>query len=410
MPLAESKQEELAPSWMDKTFFEKALQSSENDPFLTVTSVQIEAATAQGDNYLSEMYRATIQVLRENKAEEISLIVKTEPTAQEMNKYATNGNLFEREVAMLRDVIPAMNHLIEEIMPGKCQPFAAKYVYSRIGPCKSTIVLEDLNKKGFKMAERTTGLDMEHCLLVMRTLARFHAASIALKDRIPELLEPFMSEELLDATETQFKDAFPSMYTSVAKEVKNFPENGERYYNKILNLAPDSAVRYVEGRRRDENDFNVLTHGDLWINNMMFGYSKDNNSPLDLRFVDYQVSNWTTPAVDIHYFLESSTCNDLLNKTHILIEEYYITLEDTLTLFGYQHLLPRREEFIEQLNKRGIYARDCVFVIRCPVLADRKKIPNLDNVINGREAFNCSPIYMESLKTLLPLFEAKGWL
>ncbi|XP_069690900.1 uncharacterized protein [Periplaneta americana] len=410
MPVAESNEEELNPSWMDKIFFEKALQSSENDPFLTVTSVQIERATVPGDNYLSAMYRATIQIVKGDKTEERSLIVKTEPTGQAMNKLAADGNVFEREVTMFRDVIPAMNRLIEEILPGKCQPFAAKYVYSCNGPHKSTIILEDLKKKGFKMAERTTGLDMDHCLLVMRTLARFHAASVALKDRSPELLEPFMTSEVLDTMENDFQDVISSMYTNIAKEVKNWPEYGEKYYNKILKVAPVSAKKYVEGRRRDENDFNVLSHGDLWINNMMFAYSEDNNSPLDLRFVDYQISYWATPAIDIHYFLESSTCNDLLDKTHILVEEYYQTLEETLTLFGYQHLLPPWEEFNNQLNKRGAFARNCVFSIHCGALADRNNIPDMNKVINEGEAFYCSHIYMESLKTLLPLLDAKGWL
>ncbi|XP_069690930.1 uncharacterized protein [Periplaneta americana] len=396
----ERKREELAPSWMDKAFFEKALQSSENDSFLTVTSVQFEMATAPGDNYLSVIYRATLQVVKENKTEERFLIVKTQPRGLAMNKIATEGKIFEREIAMLRDVIPAMNRLIEEILPGKCQPFAAKYVYSCNGPHQSTIILEDLKRKGFKMAERTTGLDMDHCILVMRTLARFHAASVALKDRNPEILQPFMTSEVLDVMGKSFKYSFPPMFTNVAEKIKNWPENGERYYNKILNLAPGSAARYVEERKRDENDFNVLSHGDLWINNMMFAYSKDNKCPLDLRFVDYQLSYWTTPAVDIHYFLESSACNDLLNKTHILIEEYYRTLEEILTLFGYQHLLPRQKEFNDQLNKRGVFARDCALVNRRTALVDRNKIPDM----------NSTSTYMESLKMLLPLFEANGWL
>jgi len=47
-------------------------------------------------------------------------------------------------------------------------------------------VLEDLCAEGFKMAERRQGLDLAHCLLVMRLLARFHAASVVLHDQDPE--------------------------------------------------------------------------------------------------------------------------------------------------------------------------------------------------------------------------------
>jgi hypothetical protein len=48
--------------------------------------------------------------------------------------------------------------------------------------------MQDLCAEGFKMAERRHGLDFSHCLLVMRMLARFHAASIVLHDRDPELM------------------------------------------------------------------------------------------------------------------------------------------------------------------------------------------------------------------------------
>jgi len=47
-------------------------------------------------------------------------------------------------------------------------------------------VLEDLCAEGFKMAERRKGLDLAHCLLIMRLLAKFHAASVVLHDQEPE--------------------------------------------------------------------------------------------------------------------------------------------------------------------------------------------------------------------------------
>jgi hypothetical protein len=46
--------------------------------------------------------------------------------------------------------------------------------------------MQDLCAEGFKMAERRQGLDLSHCLLVMRMLGRFHAASAVLHDRDPD--------------------------------------------------------------------------------------------------------------------------------------------------------------------------------------------------------------------------------
>ncbi|XP_069690925.1 uncharacterized protein [Periplaneta americana] len=402
MSKAGRKQEDLAPRWMDKTFFEKALQSSDGDPDLTVTSTQVERATALGDNFLSVMYRVTVQVKRGDKTEERSLIVKTEPTMEAMVQVAAKGVVFEREVKMLRDIIPEMNRLLEEIMPGKCQPFGAKFIYSHKGTENNVIVLEDLKKTGFKMADKSKGLDLNHCLLVMRALARFHAASVALKKRNPKLLEPFMKNEMIEVFGSEFKDMFSFLFANVAKEIEKWPKCGERYSKKILNIAPNAADMHVKGRTRDDEEFNVLSHGDLWANNIMFSYS-DSGYPLDLRFVDFQISYWVSPALDLQNFIVSSTSCGLLDSPNILLQEYYSTLEETLTLFGYKNLLPSWEKFNNLLAKRGHYATACLLSVRCSVVSQPNTFPDKDG------SFHYSEAYMKSLKRILPVFEEKEW-
>jgi hypothetical protein len=48
------------------------------------------------------------------------------------------------------------------------------------------IVLEDLSPTGYVTADRTKGLDFDHCVAVLQTLGRFHALSFAMKDQDPE--------------------------------------------------------------------------------------------------------------------------------------------------------------------------------------------------------------------------------
>jgi hypothetical protein len=55
---------------------ESALRSS-GDPSAKVVSCDIKCATAAGDNYMSNMYRATLWVTRGAQARVTSLIVKT---------------------------------------------------------------------------------------------------------------------------------------------------------------------------------------------------------------------------------------------------------------------------------------------------------------------------------------------
>jgi hypothetical protein len=52
-------------------------------------------------------------------------------------------------------------------------------------------VLEDLSSVGFRMLDRCQGLDLDHCLLVMRSLARFHAASVVLHQQDPDSMKEY---------------------------------------------------------------------------------------------------------------------------------------------------------------------------------------------------------------------------
>lgn len=93
---------------------------------------------------------------------------------------------------------------------GECSQFLARYLYS----CPGTIVMQDLCAEGFKMAERRQGLDLSHCLLVMRMLARFHAASVVLHDRDPEAMslydKNFFSEpELRESLQNFVSGTYP---------------------------------------------------------------------------------------------------------------------------------------------------------------------------------------------------------
>ncbi len=73
----------------------------------------------------------------------------------------------------------------------------------------------------------------------------------------------------------------------------------------------------------------VLNHGDLWVNNFLFKYNE--GRPVDVVFVDYQMSHFTSPGLDINYFISTSPTNDIRqNKIDMLIETYYNHFSKTL--------------------------------------------------------------------------------
>lgn len=72
----------------------------------------------------------------------------------------------------------------------------------------------------------------------------------------------------------------------------------------------------LEAVKRQETGFNVLIHGDLWVNNIMFGDFED-----AVRLVDFQLAHFTSPVIDLLYFIITSTTIDVrFNHVERLLE------------------------------------------------------------------------------------------
>ncbi|XP_069690933.1 uncharacterized protein [Periplaneta americana] len=400
------------PKWLNTAFFESALRSAEEEN-ITVISSEVKAATAVGDNYGSDMYRAFVKFKRGSETEEISIIVKaSKDLSQEIYAKVLGAmNVFIQEAAAFAIVFPAMYNLLNEVPSISNQPFAAKYFYSHSDETVSSIVLQDLKVEGFRLADnRTSGLDLKHCLLVMKTIARFHAASLVLYQNDPKMFEPFMDNIFSIDKDIGIGEMFAENVNKVAKEVETWPDYREKILQKLHNIRDTVMEQWRKAITRNDEEFNVLCHGDLWLNNMMFRYSDDTGEVEEVRFVDFQLTYWTSPAVDLQYFIHTSASAEALEHSELMIQEYYNTLCGILALLKHPHLQPTMALINRELETRGLYAVLSTIVCRNIVFVDRSKIPDLEKMTKESDTLQLSEVYKESLKKLLPLFEVKGWI
>jgi hypothetical protein len=126
--------------------------------------------------------------------------------------------------------------------------------------------------------------------------------------------------------------------------------------------------------------------------------------------VDYQLGYWTSPAADLHYFLYNSLSPDILDKHHVLVQEYYKSLTETLSALGYRGLQPTLKELQSQMQKRGPYAVLMCCAILPILLADRNNIPDSKKFMKNEGVIHLSEGYIDIMKKFLPIFEEKGWL
>ena len=128
------------------------------------------------------------------------------------------------------------------------------------------------------------------------------------------------------------------------------------------------------------------------------------------RLIDYQVCHYTNPAQDLQYFLYTSASLNLLEKHSVLVEEYYNTLHTTLTLLGYADLCPSLQQLHKQLDKFGRFAVLMVCTVLPLFLPDKTNVSDVGKLLKEGQLFHFSERYKDAIKTLLPLFEQKGWL
>ena len=184
-------------------------------------------------------------------------------------------------------ILPSLHDLLSNSSLENYQPVSADLLYTVTDLPQQAIVMQDLKAQGFKMADRTRGLDLKHGLLVMKQMGRYHAASAVLQEKKPEnfqcFLEGLYGNKEFETSAYFFRDGV----TNLAQEVAKWPHYKERFSEKLLNVADNAYTKFLDSLKRHEEEFNVLCHGDLWLNNMLFRYSKETGEVTDIRWEFY---------------------------------------------------------------------------------------------------------------------------
>ena len=143
--------------------------------------------------------------------------------------------------------------------------------------------------------------------------------------------------------------------------------------NKKLKLIENTVFEKIcAAAARDDNQFNVLCHGDMWANNIMFKHD-EHGRVKDELFVDFQLPYWNSPVMDVMYNLYTSSGEDLCeNDWNQLIKHYHEELSLVLKALKYKKPIPSLADLQEAIRKKSI----CAALIGVLCLGIR----NLENV------------------------------
>lgn len=147
--------------------------------------------------------------------------------------------------------------------------------------------------------------------------------------------------------------------------------NSDQYVEKLQKLRKNIMEKGCKMFDANSDHFNTLNHGDFWLNNIMVKHrevigSETESSNLTMEnciFIDFQDSCWASPAIDLHYFLNTSLCESgrpvAFNE---LIDVYYMELTEILKKLNYCKTIPTQKEFHEQFKARNFYGMELLSI------------------------------------------------
>lgn len=165
------------PEWLTSDLFEEFLKRDYND-FKQITNFVVEPAVKTGENYLTIMLRAKLEVALKNSkvAQMATFMIKIKPATENMQQLIQEWQLFRKEQIAYSQLIPAYEKYYQNI--GCSIKFAPNLLQSTNKQIAAEcLILEDLKPNGFRNANRQQGLDMQHTKAVLKKLAQLHAAS-----------------------------------------------------------------------------------------------------------------------------------------------------------------------------------------------------------------------------------------
>ncbi|XP_077291150.1 uncharacterized protein LOC143914722 [Arctopsyche grandis] len=335
-------------------------------------TLHISEATAKGDNYVGKLYR--VKAI-DKHGKSISLIAKCAPGDNVMRKKFPIRVIFEREILTYSEILPAMDALQDEFKIPKKDRFCHAEYYESINEVeKECLFFGDLAVEGYKMYDRQKSFDNQHLEHVMKTLARLHANSFVMKKTKPELYEK-LSQKVSEPLDFGEGGTILELSRTKCCTVIENAEIRKRVEDSVENPL-EKYQRFVDYKRTAP--YNVICHGDCWINNFLFKYEDD--KILDMKFVDWQVIRLASPITDIAYMMFSSTDEQMRSDCYVRsLGQYYEALDRNITTMGCKiaECYPR-EVFEDQIKSTMPFGLITSMMLLPITLCERDNTPKTD--------------------------------
>ncbi|KAH8417044.1 hypothetical protein KR222_001856, partial [Zaprionus bogoriensis] len=404
---------QLVPEWIKKAHFVEILKEHEPD-FAKIENFFIKPALSAGENYSSLMLRVTIEaLLTDGTIKPISFMMKVPHESAKMQQMLKTVNFFTVEKATYAEIVTKFEELYmakDLIINFAPRTYLFKESIKKEPKLVNCVLMYDLGQDGYRNINRLECLNVEETKLVLRKLAQYHAAGahwrIVNGPYSDIFTQPIFgsnckrSLSILEGIMGPFKKMF-------LENLSNY-KGGEKYYDKFVNLFSKMSKIFLKLSSFDPNEFNVINHGDCWINNLLFKYGTQGEL-IDIIFVDFQLPKYGHPSADLLNFIMTSVHIDhKLKEFDFFIKYYHDNLIEHLSLLGYEERMPTLRELHSLLFKYGIWAITASVMVLPIVLLD----PHEEGLTgsSSKNQLYTNARYKAYIEQILPWLDNRGFL
>ncbi|KAH8383454.1 hypothetical protein KR009_008707, partial [Drosophila setifemur] len=410
----------LVPEWLNESQFEQLLAANVAD-FSKIVGFRVKPAMAPGENYATIMLRVSIDVELTDKTTKLfSYMMKVPHKSPQMDQMLALANFFNSENAAYTELLPQFEKLYKSKgMDITFAPKAFRLDSTKEPNLANTVLMNDLGQQGYKNLNRLECLNLEQAKYALKKLAQFHAAGATLvqvRGPYPDVFLYGMmgsNKELvrgfIDAMLGPFRTAFLA-------NLNNF-KNGEKYREQLENVLSGLTEEFLKMGELDNSEFNVLNHGDCWMNNLLFKTGPKGELE-DMVFVDFQNPKYGSPAMDLLYFIITSVHIDYkLDSFDYLVRHYHDQLTKHLNFLGFTGRQPSLRELHMTVIKYGGWLLFPAIAVLPLVLLDPSKSATFDNFMGESEEgakfknlLYQNKRYQGYIERILPWLENRGFL
>ncbi|XP_046389744.1 uncharacterized protein LOC124158617 [Ischnura elegans] len=311
---------------------------------------------------------------------DVRFFVKTPPASGSHLMYLDEMQHFQKELDVYETLVPIMTASLPKgyqlpvprcfLVKGSSK--AGNGEYRRI-TTEDLLILEDLKEKGYRMYDNMVPFDLEHCGSLMKSVALLHAPSILLQKTAMDRGKGD-NFNYIDGT---FRLARDTLLTNTGGKMQRLgvKSSVETMTAAVAGLWPDrfgSLNKKKELKERlwkaweelselskpSRTYTNVLCHGDLWANNIMFKYDDEETStPASVVLIDLQLARFAPAMTDLLIFFHMSTTRSF-REEHMknLAVTYHNHLREIVGKDLLDQLMPLTS-FLDSMEEYGLFGK-----------------------------------------------------